>query len=305
MPSLVVDVNSWTRLACYPRGSFYPVSYDPSTRSRRITKSDFRLCSARWPRSQAGLCLCTHWLVSIQPEPTFERLRYLLGGDRPSQTAHLPLSPEGLGSKPRQAGISPLGPPSLAAQLHPLPAILHKRSPNAMTGYSKAPRGLFVLLRVTRIFTRTSISPGPLLRQRSTRYAFRAGRNLPDKEFRYLRTVIVTAAVHRGFNSQLAPLLLTFRHWAGVSPYTSACALAQTCVFGKQSVEPFHCDPLAGAPFLPKLQGYFAEFLNRGSPVRLSILYSSTCVGLGYGQYASPLRSLFLTPIQHPLTSTR
>ncbi len=35
------------------------------------------------------------------------------------------------------------------------------------------------------------------------RYAFRAGRNLPDKEFRYLRTVIVTAAVYWGFNSKL------------------------------------------------------------------------------------------------------
>ena len=101
-----------------------------------------------------------------------------------------------------------------------------------------------------RIFTHSSISPGPSLRQCPTRYAFRAGRNLPDKEFRYLRTVIVTAAVHRGFNSELAPLLLTFRHWAGVSPYTSACAFAETCVFGKQSVEPFHCDPvLPGRPF--------------------------------------------------------
>src|SRR3954468_21295356 len=76
---------------------------------------------------------------------------------------------------------------------------------------SKAPRGLFVLSWVTRIFTGTSISPSPLSRQRSSRYSFRAGRNLPDKEFRYLRTVIVTAAVHRGFDSQLAPLLLTFQ----------------------------------------------------------------------------------------------
>jgi hypothetical protein len=41
------------------------------------------------------------------------------------------------------------------------------------------------------------------LRQRPTRYAIRAGRNLPDKEFRYLRTVIVTAAVYRGFDSGL------------------------------------------------------------------------------------------------------
>ncbi len=251
-------MNSWTRLACYPRGSFYPVSYSHSTLSCRITKSDFRLCSARWPCSQAGFCLCTLWLVSIQPEPTFERLRYSFGGDRPSQTAHLPLSPEGLGSKLRQAGISPSAPRMLAHSLPSLPAILHRRSPNAMTSYSKAPQGLFVQLRVTRIFTRTSISPGSSLRQCSTRYAFRAGRNLPDKEFRYLRTVIVTAAVHRGFNSELAPLLLTFRHWAGVSPYTSASAFAQTCVFGKQSIEPFHCDPLAGAPLLPKLRGHFA-----------------------------------------------
>jgi hypothetical protein len=54
-----------------------------------------------------------------------------------------------------------------------------------------------------RIFTHTSISPGPSLRQRPSRYAIRAGRNLPDKELRYLRTVIVTAAVHRGFRSEL------------------------------------------------------------------------------------------------------
>jgi hypothetical protein len=94
-----------------------------------------------------------------------------------------------------------------------------------------------------RIFTHSSISPGPSLRQRPTRYAFRAGRNLPDKEFRYLRTVIVTAAVHRGFSSQLAPLPLTFRHWAGVSPYTSSCELAETCGFVKQSVGPFLCGP--------------------------------------------------------------
>ena len=150
-------------------------------------------------------------------------------------------------------------------------------------------------MRVTRIFTRTSISPSPSLRQCSTRYAFRAGRNLPDKEFRYLRTVIVTAAVHRGFDSEREPLLLTFRHWAGVSPYTSPCGFAETCVFGKQSIEPFHCGLLSQASLLPKLRDIFAEFLNEGSLVRLSIFYLSTCVGLWYGQLlSSPLR-LFLT----------
>ena len=48
-----------------------------------------------------------------------------------------------------------------------------------------------------------SISLSPWSRQRGSRYAIRAGRNLPDKEFRYLRTVIVTAAVYRGFSSLL------------------------------------------------------------------------------------------------------
>ena len=107
--------------------------------------------------------------------------------------------------------------------------------------WSKAPWGLSVLAQVTSIFTGTSISPDALSRQRSNHYAFRAGRNLPDKEFRYLRTVIVTAAVYRGFNSELALLLLTFRHRAGVSPYTSSFDLAETCVFAKQSPGPILC----------------------------------------------------------------
>jgi hypothetical protein len=47
------------------------------------------------------------------------------------------------------------------------------------------------------------------LRQRPSRYAIRAGRNLPDKEFRYLRTVIVTAAVYRGLISLLRAEALT------------------------------------------------------------------------------------------------
>ena len=79
------------------------------------------------------------------------------------------------------------------------------------------------------------------MRQCPNRYTIRAGQNLPDKEFRYLRTVIVTAAVYRGFDSMLAHLLLTFRHRAGVSPYTSSFDLAETCVFAKQSPGPILC----------------------------------------------------------------
>jgi hypothetical protein len=96
-----------------------------------------------------------------------------------------------------------LAPPKLALRSPSLPPILHRLSLNSIPGYSKASRGLFVLLRVRRIFTPTSISPDPSLRQRPTCYAIRAGRNLPDKEFRYLRTVIVTAAAYRGFSSEL------------------------------------------------------------------------------------------------------
>src|SRR3989337_3042203 len=97
-------------------------------------------------------------------------------------------------------------------------------------------------MRVTGIFTGITSSPSHSLRQRPDRSTFRAGRNLPDKEFRYLRTVIVTAAVHRGFSSEREPLPLTFRHWAGVSLYTSSCDFAQTCVFDKQLIGPFLCD---------------------------------------------------------------
>ena len=147
----------------------------------------------------------------------------------------------GLGSRYNQGGISLVAPPNLAIQLQSLPPMLHKLYPNTMQSYSKAPRGLFVLLRVTSIFTRISISPGPLLRQCSSRYAIRAGRNLPDKGLRYLRTVIVTAAVHRGFSRQLSPTSLTYRHWAGVSPYTSPYGLARTCVFDKQLLESILC----------------------------------------------------------------
>ena len=117
----------------------------------------------------------------------------------------------------------------------------------------------------------------------SNRYTFHAGQNLPDKEFRYLRTVIVTAAVHWGFDSMLAHLLLTFQHRAGVSSYTSSFDLAQTCVFGKQLLGPILCGSISGAPLLPKLRGQLAEFLNNPSPVGLRILFPSTCVGLRYG----------------------
>ena len=91
----------------------------------------------------------------------------------------------------------------LASKSHSLPPILYKMNRIPISSYSKAPRGLSVLSRVTCIFTGIKISPSLWSRQCPDHYTFRAGQNLPDKEFRYLRTVIVTAAVHWGFNSHL------------------------------------------------------------------------------------------------------
>ena len=96
-----------------------------------------------------------------------------------------------------------MAPHRLASMFQSLPPILYMQYRIPVSNWSKAPWGLSVLAQVTSIFTGISISPGALLRQRSNHYAFRAGRNLPDKEFRYLRTVIVTAAVYWGFDSML------------------------------------------------------------------------------------------------------
>ena len=94
-------------------------------------------------------------------------------------------------------------PPNLAIRLQSLPPILHRQARNPLPSYSKGSRGLSVWPREDGIITANSISLSPWLRQCGSRYAIRAGRNLPDKEFRYLRTVIVTAAVYRGFVSGL------------------------------------------------------------------------------------------------------
>ena len=154
------------------------------------------------------------------------RLRYILGGDRPSQTTRLalftaPIQGTVLEAQYVKGGISRLAPPPPKRWLHSLPPILSEVPQTPISGCSKGSRGLSVLPRVLGIFTETAISPSPSVSQRSTRSAIRAGRNLPDKEFRYLRTVIVTAAVYRGFGLEREPRPLTFRHWAGLSPYTS------------------------------------------------------------------------------------
>ena len=133
----------------------------------------------------------------------------LLFGRRPPQSN----SPSGIVPRPdkgrwleaqqHKGGIPTMAPLKLAFQVHSLPPILHMQVQIPMSSYSKGAQGLSVFLRVHGIFTATSISPSLWPRQCGDRYAIRAGRNLPVKEFRYLRTVIVTAAVYWGLNSLL------------------------------------------------------------------------------------------------------
>src|SRR5690554_4619764 len=123
-------------------------------------------------------------MISDHSEGTFGRLRYALAGDGPSQTAQQTLSSllhiSELDIKYRKGGIPRLTPSKLAFQILCLPPILYILHPISISSYSKAPRGLFVLSRVAGVLTGILISPSLLLRQCPYRYAFRAGRNLPD-----------------------------------------------------------------------------------------------------------------------------
>jgi len=145
---------------------------------------------------------------------------------------------------------------------------------------SKASRGLFVLLSVGRIFTANSISPSNGSRQLGTRWTFHARHQLSDKVLRYHRTVIVTAAVHRGFNWKqyltIALSQLTFRHWAGFSLYTSSFEFAQTCVFVKQSI------PILSLRLFLRRGGHIPKVRPAGLPnslnhfLSLSLVYSTS-----------------------------
>ena len=138
-------------------------------------------------------------------------------------------------------------------------------------------------MQVSRVFTGIAFSPSSSLRQFPSRYIFRALQNLPEKELRYLRTVIVTADIDEGFGQSACTLLhrpppLTFSHRSGVTPYTSSCEFAGSCVFDKQLPEKLLLQPSCeGEPysevtaaFLPSSLGTshsFALVFSTRSPV--------------------------------------
>ena len=150
-----------------------------------------------------------HYHADFRPALADLRAPPLLFGRRPPQSNYPPDSVPHpahgcrLVRQNNQGGISTLALPRPESRLHSLPPILRSLSRASLSSCSKGSWGLSVLPRVHGIFTAITISLSRWSRQWGSRYAIRAGRNLPDKEFRYLRTVIVTAAVYRGFGSKL------------------------------------------------------------------------------------------------------
>ncbi len=146
VPNHPVDMDSWGRSACYPRGTFYPLSDTASTCRCRITSPDFRPCSTCTSHSQAPLCTYTQHLIANQAEGTFGRLRYFLGGNRqlnyPPGTVPEPDHGPRLDVQYGQSGISTMIPPTLACEFHSLPPILHKPNRTPIPSYSEGP-GVF------------------------------------------------------------------------------------------------------------------------------------------------------------------
>lgn len=89
-------------------------------------------------------------MIPNHSERTFVRLRYSLGGDRPSQTDHQTLSPglhiRRLDIQYLKGGIPTLTPPKLTFRLHSLPPILYIKYRMSISSYSKAPWGSFRLV---------------------------------------------------------------------------------------------------------------------------------------------------------------
>ena len=153
-------------------------------------------------------------MVADHPEQTL-RAPPLHFRRRPPQSNYPPdtvLTPDNgrkLGCQNVEGGIPRVTPQRLASLVQSLPPILYTTNRQPMSSCSKGSRGLSVLLRVSRIFTTSAISPGLWLRQRPNRYAFRAGRNLPDKASDPIRRLTTSA---------------------------------ESCVFDKQSLGPIYCD---------------------------------------------------------------
>ena len=191
-------------------------------------------------------CLCTLQMVSDHSEGTFERLRYARSATAPVKLPALTLSLPDHGrwlGKPSTTGWYPNSDSSQTAVHSSRPSYPCTCSARSVSNWDKAPRGLSVLARVTSIFTGTSISPDALSRQCSNHYAFRAGRNLPDKNFATLDRVIVTAALGLKFKASLVTSPLNLPALAGRQPIYLPFRFRIDLCFAKQLLEPITLRP--------------------------------------------------------------
>ena len=167
-------------LACYPWRTFYPLSDGKTTFSHRIPMADFRPCLTCLSHSHSDLWHYPFRSKFYAPPLLFWR--------PPPQSNYPSISVNNVEEKKKKYnGLS-------LVNFHST-IYLHYSFFFSVKEYSKGAQGLSVLRRCRRIFTTLTISMDTRWRQWGSRYTIHAGRKLPDKEFRYLRTVRVTAAV--------------------------------------------------------------------------------------------------------------
>jgi len=184
VPNSPVAVSARGLLACYPRGSFYPLSTavpSPTAGSLGPTFVSARAVALA-VKLPCALTLAVRFPTALREPLNTSVTFWEVTAPVKLPTRYCPVTRLGLRLESRdiEGGIPRLPPPGPEPRLRRLPPILCTRSQNPIPGCSKAPRGLSVLSRVASIFAGATISPSPSPRQRPSRYAFRAGRNLPD-----------------------------------------------------------------------------------------------------------------------------
>ncbi len=163
----------------------------------------------------------------------------------------------------------------LTSNVHCLPSTLYNWQNTSIQGCSKGARGLSVLPQVPRIFTGISISLSLCWRQRGSRYAIHAGRNLPDKGFRYLRTVIVTAAVYMGLHQNAINIWISLASTGQASDSILHLTILQSPVFLVNSRFPHF---YYTQPWLPKVRLCFSRSYTYNLPSSFSTIISYTLV---------------------------
>ena len=121
---------------------FYCCRYGAGSGDRRRSSCPSPLRAYWYCRIASAFALFC--LISVQAERTFERLRYFLGGDRPSQTAHLTMSPASIQRRRlefqcRKDGIPTSAPESPKRSFPRVPSILCMQHRNPLQKKQQLP----------------------------------------------------------------------------------------------------------------------------------------------------------------------